>query len=89
MDIVRFMLAHSSLVEFLCGDALKKIVYILNQVINKLVSRTHYELMYRKKSNLGHFYVWVCKVKVRSYSLFKRKFDSKTIIGFFIDYQSC
>ncbi|KAF2284014.1 hypothetical protein GH714_017985 [Hevea brasiliensis] len=40
------MLSHSSLPEFLWGDALKTVVYILNQVLTKSVPKTPYELMF-------------------------------------------
>ena len=42
--MVQCMLVNSSLLEFLRGEALKTIAYILNQVPSKSVSKTPYEL---------------------------------------------
>ena len=44
LDMVRCMLVNSSLLEFLWGEALKTIAYILNQVPSKSVPKTLYEL---------------------------------------------
>ena len=44
LDMVRCMLIHSSLPEFLWGEALKTAAYILNQVPSKSVPKTPYEL---------------------------------------------
>ena len=43
LDMVRCMLTNSSLPEFLWGEALKTLVYILNQVPSKSVPKTPYE----------------------------------------------
>ena len=40
LDMVQCMLVNSSLSEFLWGEALKTITYILNQVPNKFVLKT-------------------------------------------------
>ena len=40
----------------------------------------------QKKPSLHHFYVWGCKVEVRSYNLQSKKLDPKTISGYFIGY---
>ena len=42
--MVRCMLINSSLPEFLWGEALKAIAYILNQVPGNSVPKTPYEL---------------------------------------------
>ena len=44
LDIVRCMLVNSPLLEFLWGEALKIVAYILYQVPSKFVSKTSYEL---------------------------------------------
>ena len=44
LDMMRCMLVNSSLLEFLWGEALKTITYILNQVPSKSVPKTLYEL---------------------------------------------
>ena len=86
LDMVRCMLVSSSLPEFLWGEALKTIAYILNQVPNKSVSKTPNELWSQKKPNLRHFHVWGCKVEVRLYNPQSKKLDPKTISGYFISY---
>lgn len=68
MDMVRSMISHSSLLEFMWGDALKTSVYILNQVPSKSMPKIPYELFTGKKPSLRHFHVWGCKAKVRSYN---------------------
>ena len=86
LDMVRCMLSHSSLPDFLWGDAIKTAVYILNQVPSKSVPKTPYELMTGKKPTLKHFHVWGCKAEVRPYNPQLKKLDLKTISGFFIGY---
>ena len=44
LDMVQCMLVKSSLLEFLWGEALKTITYILNQVPSKSIPKTPYEL---------------------------------------------
>ena len=44
LDMVRCMLINSSLPKFLWGEALKTTDYISNQVPNKSVLKTTYEL---------------------------------------------
>ena len=51
------MLVSSSLPEFLRGEALKTVAYILNQLPSKSVSKTPYELWSQKKLSLRHFHV--------------------------------
>ena len=68
LDMVRCMLVNSSLLEFLRGESLKTTTYILNQVPNKSIPKTPYELWSQKKPILCHFHVWGCKVEVRPYN---------------------
>ncbi|RVW64553.1 Retrovirus-related Pol polyprotein from transposon TNT 1-94 [Vitis vinifera] len=58
LDMVRCMLSNSSLLEFLWGEALRTATYILNQVPNKSMPKTPYELWPGKKLSLHHFHVW-------------------------------
>ena len=88
MDMVRSMLAHSSLPEFLWGDALKTAAYILNQVPSKSVPKTPFELYTGRKPSLRHFHVWGCKAEVRPYNPQLKKLDSRSISGFFIGYSA-
>ena len=64
LDMVRCMFINSSLSEFLWGEALKTISYILNQVPNKFAPKTQYDLWSKKKPSLHNFHVWGCKVEV-------------------------
>ena len=57
LDMVRCMLVNFSLPEFFLGEALKTVAFILNQVPNKYVPKTPYELWLQKKRNLRHFHV--------------------------------
>ena len=84
--MVQCMLVNSSLLEFLCGEALKTSAYNLNQVPSKPFPKTPYELWSQKKPSLCHFHVWGYKVKVRLYNMQSKKLDPKTIGGYFIGY---
>jgi len=86
MDMVRCMMTHSTLPDFLWGEALKTAAYILNQVPSKSVSKTPYELMTGKRPSLKHFHVWGCKAEVKHFNPQQKKLDMKTISGFFISY---
>ena len=44
LNMVRCMLVNSSLLEFLWGEALINVAYILNQVPSKYVPKTPYEV---------------------------------------------
>jgi len=48
MEMVRCMLSHSTLPDFLWGEALKTATYILNHVSSKYVPKTPYELLIGK-----------------------------------------
>ena len=84
--MVRCMLVNSSLPEFLWGEALKTVTYILNQVPSKYVPKTPNELWSQKKPSLRYFHVWGCKVEVRPYNSQFKKLDPNTISGYFIGY---
>ena len=57
------MLVNSSLPEFLWGEALKTVAYILNQVPNKYVPKTQYEIWCDVCSLISH-YPSSCGVKL-------------------------
>ena len=86
LDMVLCMLINSLLLEFLWGEALKTTTYIFNQVPNKYVPKTPYELWSQRKLSLCHFHVWGSKVEVRPYNPQSKKLDPKTISGYFIGY---
>ena len=73
-------------VRILVGDALRIATYMLSQIPSKSVPKTPFEFRYGKKSNLKHFHVWGCKAEIRPYNPHTRKFDAKTISGYFISY---
>ncbi|KAF7841396.1 Retrovirus-related Pol polyprotein from transposon TNT 1-94 [Senna tora] len=86
MDMVRSMISHSCLPEFLWGDALRTATYVLNQVSSKFVENTPYELFTSKKPTMKRLRVWGCKAEVRPYNPQLKKLDAKTISGYFIGY---
>jgi len=55
MKMVRCMLSHSTLPDFLWGEALKTAAYILNHVPSKSISKMPYELLTGKKAYLEAF----------------------------------
>ena len=74
---------YSSLLELSWDEALKTTTYIWNQVPSKSFPKTPYELWSQKKPSLRHFHVWDYKVEVRPYNPQSKKFDLKTISGYF------
>lgn len=65
--MVRSMISHSSLPESFWGEELKNIVYILNRVPSKVVSKTPYEPWTGKKPSIRHLHIWGCPTEVRPY----------------------
>ena len=86
LHIMRFILANSSLPDYLWGEALRMMTYILNQVPTKYVPKTPFDLWSRRKPNLHHFRVWHCKAEVQVYNPQIKKLDPKTISGYFVSY---
>ncbi|XP_041003987.1 uncharacterized protein LOC121249343 [Juglans microcarpa x Juglans regia] len=87
MDMVRCMLSHPTLHEFVWGETFKTAAYILNQVPSKSVPKTLYELWSGKRPNLHYFRVWDHKVEIRPYNPQQKKLDPKTIIGYIVHLQ--
>ena len=85
-DMVRSMIAHSSLPESLWGEALKTAAYILNRVPSKAVAKTPYELWTGRKPSLKHLHIWGCPAEARPYRPNAKKLDSKTVSSYFIGY---
>ncbi|WVZ16658.1 hypothetical protein V8G54_009640 [Vigna mungo] len=84
MDMVRSMLSHSNIPLSLWMYSLKTVVYLVNRVPSKAVSKTPYELRTRRKPSLRHLHVWGCPTEVRLYNPHEKKLDSRTISGYFI-----
>ena len=86
LDMVKSMLSNSKLPRFLWIEALKKAVYILNQVLTKAIPKTPFELWKGWKPSLRHMRVWGCLSEVRIYNPQEKKLDPRTISGYFIGY---
>ncbi|WVZ06864.1 hypothetical protein V8G54_020210 [Vigna mungo] len=86
MDMVRSMLSHSNIPLSLWMYSLKIVVYLVNRVPSKAVSKTPYELWTGRKPSLRHLHVWGCPTKVRLYNPHEKKLDASTISGYFIGY---
>ena len=52
------MIAHTTLLESLWCEALKTVVYFLNRVPSKTVTKTPYKSWTEKSLNSRHLYVW-------------------------------
>ena len=68
LDMVRSMLSSSKLPKLLWTEALKTIVYILNSVPTKVVTKTPFELFKGGKPSLRHMRIWGCPSEVRVYN---------------------
>ncbi|KAI3812579.1 hypothetical protein L1987_17290 [Smallanthus sonchifolius] len=86
MNMVRNMLANSSLPSFLWTEALKSTVHILNRVSLKSVPKTPYELWTGRKPSLRYMKVWGCLAEAKLYNPFLKKLDMKTVTCYFIGY---
>ncbi|WVZ07573.1 hypothetical protein V8G54_020919 [Vigna mungo] len=86
MDMVRSMLSHSNIPLSLWMHSLKTVVYLVNRVPSKAVSKTPYELWTGRKPSLRHLHVWGCPAEVRLYNPHEKKLDARTISGYFIGY---
>jgi len=78
MEMKRSMMGNSNLPEYLWGDAIKMITYILNRIPSKLVPKTHFELWTGRKPSLNHFRVWDCPAEVKMYDPSQKKTESRT-----------
>ena len=64
LDMVRSMLANSSLLDYLWEEALRTTTYILNQVPSKSILEIHFELWLGRKPHLHYFMYEVAKLNV-------------------------
>ena len=85
-DMVRSMIAHTTLSESLWSEALNTSIYLLNRVPSKTITKTPYELWTEKSLNIRHLYVWGCPAKARPYMPHEKKLDSRTVRCFFVGY---
>ncbi|KAJ9535612.1 hypothetical protein OSB04_un001252 [Centaurea solstitialis] len=72
MDMVRSMLANTSLPQFLWTEALKTAVHILNRVPSKTIPKTPYEIWTGRKPSLRYMKVWGCPAEAKSTTLTKK-----------------
>ena len=86
IDMVRSMISHLTLLEFLWGEPLKTVVHILNRVPTKVVLKSPYELGVRRKSTFNYLHVWECSFEVKIFNPKINKLDSKSISCSFIGY---
>lgn len=80
MDMVRSMICHSTLPEFLWVEACKTAMHILNRVPSNYVPKTPYEIWTIKELNFGYMHVWGCLAKAKIYNPHIKKLDPKTIM---------
>ena len=85
-DMVRSMMAETSLHKRLWGEALKTAIYLLNRVPTKATINTSYELWTGRKPSLKHLHIWGCSAQARPYVPKERKLDSRTISCYFVGY---
>ena len=80
------MLSNSKLTRFLWIEALKMIVYIINRVPTKAISKTPFDLWKGWKPILWHMHIWECSFEMRIYNPQEKKLNPRTISGYFIGY---
>ena len=86
-DMVRSMMAESSLHIRLWGEALKTDIYLFKRVLTKATTKTTYDELWRgEKPNLKHLHIWGCPAQARPYVPKHRKLDSITISCYFVGY---
>jgi hypothetical protein len=86
MDMVRSMLSYSTLPIGLWMEALKPVIYILNRVPSKSVSKTSYELWTGHKPYLNYLDVWDYPAEAKIFNLNTNKLESKSVSYHFIGY---
>ena len=74
-DIVRSMIAHTTLPESLWSEALKIIVYLLNKLPNKTVTKTPYELWTEKFLSIRYLHIWGCPAEAQLYIPHEKKYS--------------
>ena len=85
-DMVRSMMAESSLHIRLWGEDLKTAIYLLKRVPTKATIKIPYEIWSGRKPSLKHLHIWGCPTQVRPYIYKQRKLDSTIISCYFVGY---
>lgn len=86
MDMVRSIIKHIALFEFLQGEILKAATYILNIVLFKAMPTTPYEIYTERKLSIRHFYVLKYPAEALPYRLNEYNLHSKMVTYYFIGY---
>ena len=85
-DMVRSMIAHTTVPESLWNKALNTVIYLLNREPSKTVTKIPYELWTVKSPSIRHLHIWDCPTKARSYIPYKKKLNSRTVSCLFVRY---
>ncbi|RVW23725.1 Retrovirus-related Pol polyprotein from transposon TNT 1-94 [Vitis vinifera] len=72
--------------ESLWGEVVKTVVYILNRVPSKAITKTLYELWTSKKPSIRSLHVWGYPVEARPYKPNEKKLDFRTVSCYFVGY---
>jgi hypothetical protein len=86
MDMMRSMLSYSTLLISLWIEALKTVIYILNRVSSKSVSKIPYELLTDRNTTLNYLHVQDCPAEAKLFNPSIEKLDPKTMNCHFIGY---
>lgn len=86
MEMVRSMMSHSNLPQFLWGEALKMANHVLNRVPSKAVCKTPYELWTGRKPSLNYLHVWGCRAEARIYNPGEKKLDPRSVSCNFVGF---
>ena len=68
IEMVRSMVSNSNLLVSMWGEALKMVMYILNRVPTKAISKTPFALRTNRKPSLNHSRNWGCPFEVRIFN---------------------
>ena len=85
-DVVRSMIAHTTLPELLWSEALKTAVYLLNRLPSKTITKTPYELWAEISSSIRHLHVWDYRATTQPYIPYEKKLDSRIVSSLLLGY---
>ncbi|OAD62638.1 Copia protein, partial [Eufriesea mexicana] len=88
IETTRTMLMGSKLNLKFWGEAVSTAAYIRNRVKSRVHKKTPYQIWYNKAPNIQHMRRFGCTAYVPKKEPIKRKFESKTIKGIFMGYNS-
>ena len=86
LDMVRSMMSRGTLPISFWGYALENAAHILNLVPTKKVSKTPYDMWFKKMSSLKYLRIWGCEAYIKRDTQDKLKSTSENVI--FIGYPS-